>query len=159
RNISSIRSSQPSIRIGYGRVDWHTTDRTDVFMLFGQDWTPFGSSTLPNLFETTGLGLGFGTLYERDPQVRLGFSHRFEDITILPEVAVVLPAFGNLPANLSDQLGFGERQGVDSSRPEVQGRFVVQFQADHAPGVQPAQIIVSATQGRRSIVALASAVP
>jgi hypothetical protein len=160
RNISSIRSSQPSLRLGYGRIDWKTTDHTTVFGLFGQDWTPFASSTLPNLFETTGFGIGFGTLYERAPQIRLGVNHKFGGgFAIQPEIAVVLPAFGNLPSNLSDQLGFGERQGTDSARPEVQGRFVMQFQADHAAGVAPAQIIVSAVQGRRSVVALASAVP
>ena len=160
RNISSVRSSQPSIRLGYGRVDWKTTDHTSSFALFGQDWTLFGSSTLPNMFESTGLGLGFGTLYERDPQIRMGVNHKFEGaFAIQPEVAVVLPAFGNLPANVSDQLGFGERQGTDSARPEIQGRFVVQFQADHAAGVPPAQIIVSAVDGRRSAVALASAIP
>jgi hypothetical protein len=173
RNISSIRSSQPSLRLGYGRIDWKNTDHTSLFTLIGQDWTPFASSTLPNLFETTGFGIGFGTLYERAPQVRLGVNHKFEgNFAIQPEVAVVLPAFGNLPGDIvaagapvannegiGNQLGFGERQGVDSGRPEVQGRFVMQFQADHAAGVAPAQIIVSAMQGRRSVVALASQVP
>jgi len=63
RNISNIRSSQFSIRLAWGRVDYKFNDKTNFFALFGQDWTPFGSSTLPNLYETTGLGLGFGTLY------------------------------------------------------------------------------------------------
>src|SRR5215467_7019893 len=76
RNISSIRSNMPSLRLAYGRVDWHTTDNTTLHLLAGQDWTPFASSTLPNLFETTGLGIGFGTLYERAPQFRLGVNHK-----------------------------------------------------------------------------------
>jgi hypothetical protein len=67
RNISTIRSSQASIRLAYGRIDHRFNDQTSVFALFGQDWTPFGSSTLPAIYETTGLGLGFGTLYERAP--------------------------------------------------------------------------------------------
>src|SRR5215813_2515311 len=101
RNISSIRSSMPSIRLAYGRVDWHVGDNTTFHLLGGQDWTPFGSSTLPNLFESTGLGLGFGTLYERAPQVRLGFNHNFggdRKFELEPEVAMVLPSYGNLPA-------------------------------------------------------------
>ena len=180
RNISSIRSSMPSIRLAYGRVDWHVGDNTTFHLLGGQDWTPFGSSTLPNLFESTGLGLGFGTLYERAPQVRLGFNHNFggdRKFELEPEVAMVLPSYGNLPADLTvqsgplagtpvpgnegigNQLGFGERQGVDSGRPEVQARLVFQWQLDKAPGVAPAQIIVSGVNGQRSVVVLANQVP
>ena len=162
RNISSIRSSMPSIRLGYGRIDYHATDNTTVHLLAGQDWTPFASSTLPNLFETTGFGIGFGTLYERAPQVRFGLNHNFggdRKFQLEPEFAVVLPAYGNLPANVADQLGFGERQGADSARPEIQARLVAQFQLDQAPAVAPAQIIVSGVQGDRSVVALASAIP
>ncbi len=167
-NISSIRNNQPRIRLGYGRLDWKATENTTVNFLAGQDWTLFGSSTLPNLFETTGLGIGFGTLYERNPQFRFGINHKFDKgFSLEPDVAIVLPAFGNLPAavatnannGLNDQLGFGERQGADSARPEVQARLVAQFQLDHAPGVAPAQIIVSGVRGERDVVVLASAVP
>ncbi|HWR34317.1 MAG TPA: hypothetical protein VN622_00425 [Clostridia bacterium] len=162
RNISAIRSSMPSIRLGYGRVDWATTDKTTLFALFGQDWTPFGSSTLPNLLESTGLGIGFGTLYERAPQVRVGVNRKLggeRKWAIQPEFAVVLPVFANLPANLADQLGYGERQGTDAGRPEIQGRLVTQFQLDKAKGVPPAQIIVSGMQGERTAIVLASGVP
>lgn len=180
RNISSIRSNMPSLRLAYGRVDWHTTDHTTVHLLCGQDWTPFASSTLPNLFETTGLGVGFGTLYERNPQTRLGFNHKFDGdrgFEIEPEVAMVFPAYGNLPADLTvqsgplagtpvpgnegvaNQLGYGERQGADSGRPEVQARLVFQFQLDKAPGVAPAQVIVSGVNGERDAVVLANQVP
>ncbi len=76
RNVSTIRSSQASIRLAYGRVDHRLSDATNLFALFGQDWTPFGSSTLPALYETTGMGLGFGTLYERAPQFRFGAGHK-----------------------------------------------------------------------------------
>ena len=55
------------------------------------------SSTLPNLFETTGLGVGFGTLYTREPQFRVGAEHNFGNFKIGPEFAIVLPAFGNIP--------------------------------------------------------------
>jgi hypothetical protein len=175
RNISTIRSNMFQFRLGYGRVDWKFSDTNSFFFLAGQDWTPFGSSTLPNLFETTGLGIGFGTLYERAPQLRVGFGHKLggrRKFAISPEFAIVLPSFGNLPADLlaagavapnnegiGNQLGFGERQGVDSGRPEIQARFVTQFQLDDAAGVPPAQIIVSGVHGTRSAKVLAASVP
>ncbi len=193
RNISSIRSSQPSIRLAYGRVDWGSTDRTTLYGLFGQDWTPFGSSTLSNLLETSALGIGFGTLYERAPQFRFGINHKLggsRNFEINPEFAVVLPIFGNLPGNLctaspllpgspagattvscsaanpaltttgiENQLSYGERQGTDAGRPELQARLVAQFQLDKATAVPPAQIIFSVMQGSRSAIVLASEVP
>ncbi len=175
RNISTIRSNMFQFRLGYGRVDWKRSDNNSFFFLAGQDWTPFGSSTLPNLFETTGLGIGFGTLYERAAQLRVGFEHKLggrRKFAVSPEFAIVLPSFGNLPLDIvtagavspnnegiSNQLGFGERQGADSGRPEIQARFVTQFQLDDAPGVAPAQIIVSGVHGTRSAKVLAASVP
>ena len=162
RNISTIRSSMASIRLAYGRVDHKFNDDTSIFALFGQDWTPFGSSTLPNIFETTGLGLGFGTLYERAPQFRFGVGHKIggsRNVFFQPEFAVVMPAYGNDPANVADQLGYGEKQGADSGRPEVQFRLVMQFQLDKAPGVPPAQFIISGVQGQRKVMVRASDVP
>jgi len=160
RNISSIRSSQPSIRLAWVRLDKVFNDKTSGHVLFGQDWTPFGSSTVPNTIETTGFHLGYGNIYERAPQIRTGVNFllsKNRSVRFQPEIAIVLPFFGNTPVNVADQLGFGERQGVDSERPEFQGRFVVQFQLDKAPGVVPAQLIASWTQGkRRAIVARAN---
>ena len=162
RNISSIRSNALQLRLAYVRVDKRLSGKTSAFALFGQDWTAFGSSTLPPILETTGLGLGYGILYERAPQFRFGIGRdlggarrwKFE-----PEFALVLPAFGNLPANISDQLAIGERQGADSNRPEIQGRLVTQFQLDNAPGVAPAQFVLSGTYGRRQAIVLAANVP
>lgn len=162
RNISTIRSSMASIRLAYGRVDHKFNDDTSIFALFGQDWTPFGSSTLPNLFETTGLGLGFGTLYERAPQFRFGIGHRIggsRNLFFQPEFAIVMPAYGNDPSNVADQLGYGEKQGADSGRPEVQARVVMQWQLDKAPGVAPAQLIFSGVQGERKVMVRASDIP
>ncbi len=179
RNISSIRSSMAGIRLAWARVDYKATDTTSVHALFGQDWTPFASSTLPPLFETTNLGVGYGTLYERLPQIRGGITHNFggsRNFKIQPEVAVVLPAYGNLPGNqitvtgtaspftvagvpgVDNELAFGERQGTDSGRPEVQGRIALQFQLDKAPGVAPAQIIVSGMQGEREAIVVRNGV-
>jgi hypothetical protein len=172
RNISSIRSNMFQLRQAYVRIDYKPSDQNSVFALFGQDWTPFASSTLPNLFETTGLGVGFGTLYERDPQFRFGYEHNFGSWKLSPEFAIVLPAYGNLPADITaagavvpnnegigNQLGYGERQGVDSATPEIQGRVVFQFQLDHAPGVAPAQLIVSGVHGDRTQMILSTGVP
>jgi uncharacterized coiled-coil protein SlyX len=161
RNLSSIRSSMPSIRLAYGRLDYKVGPRDTVSALFGQDWTPFGSSTLPNILETTGLGIGFGVLWERDPQMRFGWTHDFGKFQLMPEFALVLPGSGEAPAaaELVDQLGYGERQGADSDRPSLQARIVLQWQLDHAPGVAPAQIIFSGETGRREAIVLGSAVP
>lgn len=159
RNISSIRSSQPSIRLAYGRVDYKLGEHDNLSMLFGQDWTPFGSSTMPSLVEGMGSGGGFGTIWEREPQFRFGWLHEFSGFKLLPEVAVVLPAFGNLPNDIANQLGFGERQGVDSGRPEIEGRVVGQFQLDHSPGVVPAQLIASFVDSRRTAIVSPTGIP
>jgi hypothetical protein len=161
RNLSSIRSSNPSIRLAFGRVDYKFSNADTFSALFGQDWTPFTSSTLPNILETTGLGIGFGVLWERAPQMRFGWTHNFGAFQLMPEIAVVLPAVGDVPsaANLSNQLGYGERQGPDSASPQIEGRLVGQWQLDHAPGVSPAQLIVSFEEGNRTAIVLGSAVP
>ncbi|HEY1809049.1 MAG TPA: hypothetical protein VGG42_10840 [Acidobacteriaceae bacterium] len=162
RNLSSVRSSNPSLRVAWGRLDYTFDGKNSFSALFGQDWTLFGSSTLPNLLETTGLGIGFGTLYERDPQMRAGFTHRFTGgWSLEPEFAIDLPGSGLTPsaANVSSQLGYGERQGPDSNRPEVQARVVAQWQMDHAKGVAPAQVIVSGFDGRRTAIVQAAGIP
>jgi hypothetical protein len=161
RNLSTIRSVNPALRLAWGRLDYKFNDHNTLSALFGQDWTTFGSSTLPNILETTGLGVFFGSLYERDPQMRVGFTHKSGGVSIMPEFAIDLPASGLPPsaANISEQLGYGERQGPDSNRPEIQARMVVQWQLDHASGVAPAQIIFSGFEGRRTAIVLASAVP
>ena len=190
RNISSIRSSQPSLRLAYGRLDYHVSDETSLFALIGQDWTPFGSSILPNSLETTGLGIGFGSIYTRAPQARVGLSHNFggdRKFTFGPEFAITLPGFGDTPpfiggqsvtctvnpitgdctsvslttgpGNLGDQLGYAERQGPDSQKPEVQGRLVFQWQLDKAKGVPPAQIIFSGMHATRRAIVTAAGVP
>jgi hypothetical protein len=163
RNIATIRSSQPSLRLAWGRIDHALSENTSAFALFGADWTPFGSSTLPNILEITGLGIGYGTLYERAPQARFGVNLKVpgnkSGLSFTPEFALVLPAYGNLPTDVGNQEGFGERQGPDSGRPELQGRFVTQWQLDKAPGVVPAQLIASWVWGKRKVIVLRDDVP
>jgi hypothetical protein len=163
RNISSIRSSQPSIRLAWARIDRRFNDKVSGFALFGQDWSPFASSTQPNTIENTNFGgIGYGAIYQRAPQVRGGFNYNIggaRSWKIQPEFAIVLPAFGNLPTNVADQLGFGERQGADSDRPGLQGRAVLQWQLDKADGVSPAEFIVSFEHARRTAIVTAASVP
>jgi hypothetical protein len=162
RNISSIRSSQPSLRLAFVRLDRVINENTSAHVLIGQDWTPFGSSTMPNAVETTGFHLAYGNIYERAPQVRFGINYllsKKRNLLFMPEIAMVLPMFGNTPSDTGNQLGLGERQGPDSNRPEFQGRFVLQWQLDKATGVAPAQLITSWTEGRRKAIVLAANVP
>ncbi len=202
RSISSIRSSQVSLRLAYGRVDYKATDKTSLFLLAGQDWTPFGSSILPNMIESTIYAVGFGNLYEREPQFRGGFFHNVggsHNFGFGVEAAAALSGFGNTPGfttfrcpvtatlsgvtgtlngvagstgtvctgtaivtaagNLGDQLGYGERQGADSAEPNVEGRIILQWQADKAKGVAPAQIVLSGMEGKRTAIVRASDIP
>jgi hypothetical protein len=163
RNISSIRSSQPSIRLAWVRIDRRFAENDSAFMLFGQDWSPFVSSTMPNMIENTNFGgLGYGAAYTRIPQARFGLLHNFggsRSVKFEPEIAIVLPAFGNLPADVANQLAFGERQGADSEQPGVQGRAVLQWQLDKAANVSPAQFIVSFEHARRKAIVTSANVP
>lgn len=166
----SISSMEPRLRRAFGRVDYCAGDcrsGTDFFVLAGQDWTPFASSTQPALMEQTLDGAGFGNIYARLPQIRLGLDHNLggdRNLHVGAEVAVVQSASGAAAGgftstNLQNQLAQGERQGADSDQPEFQARVVAQFQLDKAEGVAPAQLIVSGMEGRSSAIVSASAVP
>ncbi|HKF05812.1 MAG TPA: hypothetical protein VKB49_26065 [Candidatus Sulfotelmatobacter sp.] len=72
---------------------------------------------------------------------------------------MVMPAYGNDPKALDNQLGYGERQGADSATPEIQSRIVTQWQLDKAPGVAPAQLIFSGVHGDRTALVRAADVP
>ncbi len=76
-----------------------------------------------------------------------------------PEFALVMPAYGNDPKAMDNQLGYGERQGADSARPEIQSRVVTQWQLDKAVGVAPAQLIFSGVEGERTALVRAADVP
>jgi hypothetical protein len=134
RNISSIRASQPSLCLAWARIDRCFNEKITGFALFGQDWTSFVSSTLPNTIENTSFGgIGYGAAYERAPQIRTGFNYNFggaRSWKLQPEFAIVFPAFADVPTNVADQLGFGERQGADGNQPASQGRVVVQWLLD-----------------------------
>jgi hypothetical protein len=100
RNLSSIRSSNPSLRVAWGRLDYHFNDKNTFSALAGQDWTIYGSSTLANIVELTLVGGEFGGLWERDPQMRVGYTHKFNGFSVMPEFALDLPGSG-LPTSQS----------------------------------------------------------
>jgi hypothetical protein len=182
RNVSSIRSNAFQLRLAFGRIDWTASPNTDVFFEAGQDWTIYGSSAMMNLFETTFFGAYWGNTYERSPQMRIGFVQKLggdRNWKLSPEFAIMMPSEGNLPTDsvtctileldhpttctfvngLGNQLAYGERQGADNGKPEIEGRVVLQFQLDKAPGVVPAQILWSGFYAGRQATLLASAVP
>jgi hypothetical protein len=147
RNISSARSNQFTMRLAYARLDHHVGG-LPMFMEFGQDWSLI-STSLPNLFETTGLGVAMGTLYERVPQFRTGIQFHTGDLKIQPEFAIVLPIAGSSALTTDQRLRFGDRAGSDSNQPGLEARLVFQFPLSHNwKRVAPAQLIVSGHHAR-----------
>ena len=158
RNISANRSSQPSLRLAWVRMDTRLGG-TPVFVQFGQDWSIFGSSTLMDLFETTGFGFAQGNLYERMPMFRTGVQFGKGDFKFQPEFAIALSSFGEPGLDVDQRTRFGGRVGPESNQPELQTRLVFQFPLSHAPGVVPAQIIFSADHARRAEIVERSVLP
>jgi hypothetical protein len=148
RNISSVRSNQFALRLAYMRLD-HTLGGLPWFAEFGQDWSLLGSSTLPALFETTGLGVGMGGFYERIPQFKTGVQFHVGDVKIEPEVALVLSAGGSSTLTTDQHLRFGDAVGAESDEPGVESRIVFQAPLSHNwRGVAPAQLIFSGHHSR-----------
>jgi len=148
RNISAVRSNQFSLRLAWVRIDKKLGD-LPWFAEFGQDWSLLGSSSLPNLFETTGLGVAMGSLYERIPQFKTGVQFHSGDFKIEPEFAMVLSTAGSSALTTDQRLRFGDRAGAESDQPGVEARVVFQFPLSHSwKGVAPAQIIFSGHHSR-----------
>jgi len=160
RDVSSIRSSQFSFRLGWMRLDYAASDETDIYFEGGQDWTLFGSSALPNILETTALGYWYGNIYERSPQFQFGLVQKLgtspSNFKISPTFAIMMPTSSEIEKlgslGVTAQLAQAEREGADSGRPELEGRLALQFQLDKAPGVAPAQLIFSGVDGRRKSI-------
>jgi len=147
RNISSVRSNQFSLRVAWVRLD-HTLSGLPWFAEFGQDWSLI-SSSLPNLFETTGVGIGMGSLWERIPMFRTGVQFHSGDFKVQPEFAIVLPAAGSSALTTDQRLRFGDRAGAESDQPGLEARVVFQFPLSHNwKGVAPAQLIFSGHHAR-----------
>ena len=62
-------------------------------------------------------------------------------------------------AAVANQLGYGERQGADANRPELEARAVLQWQLDTAPGVPPAQVLATGFKSVREAIVLPGEVP
>ena len=167
RNVSSIRSSQVSLRQAWVRMDTHIGG-LPVFAEFGQDWTLLASSTMPDIIETTQLMAFFGNMYERLPQIKGGVQFHKGNLKVQTEAAVLMSAFGDanlaatppgisVPASsVAEQLNgrFGARIGSDSGQPAVEGRIVFEYPIFHSPGVAPAQLIFSGHHAEGSEIAL-----
>jgi hypothetical protein len=159
RDVSSIRSNAFQLRLAWARLDYTASENTDFYFEGGQDWTLFGSSALPNILETTFLGAFYGDIYTRSPQFQFGLVQKlspWRDLKISPTFALMMPSSGQIlklgTLGLAAQLGEGEREGADSGRPELEGRLALQFKLDDAPGVAPAQILVSGFDSRRKSI-------
>ena len=157
RDVSSIRSSEPQIRLAFVRMDYHASENTDIYFLGGQDWTLFGSGALPNILETTFLGAYWGDVYERSPQLRGGLIqtlNKEQKVNLELEGGVMMPSSSQIlklgSLGLAGQLGEGEDEGAQSDRPEVEGRVALSYQVDPAKGVAPAQIALSGFWARRT---------
>jgi hypothetical protein len=147
RSISAMRSSQLSLRLAYIRLDTKLGGRLPWFAEFGQDWSLIATS-LPALFETTGIGIGQGTLWERQPMFRTGVQFKASALQIQPEVALIMPIAGSAALTDEERARFGDRAGPESNQPGVQGRIVLQFPLHHWAGVVPAQVIFSGSHAQ-----------
>jgi len=160
RNVSSVRSSQLSLRQAWMRMDTKL-GTVPWFAEFGQDWTLISSSTLMDVFETTQSGAFFGNTYERIPQFKTGLQFSAGKLKIQPEFVIALGAFGDnnlnssttnalfgavgtIPTGFQDQTREGAVLGPASGEPGVEGRIVFDFPLNSSwKGVPNAEIIVS----------------
>jgi hypothetical protein len=174
-DVTSIRNPNLRLRLAYARLDYHSSDKTSLFFVGGQDWTLFGSKALPNMIDTTWNAAAYGATYNRSPQFRFGVVQKLgasaRNFKLLPEFAMMMPSSGQVekltfctlagvdcPPGVSSTAGFlaqvgqAERQGADSNHPELEGGLTLQFQLDKAPAVAPAQIFWSGFHGRRTSI-------
>ncbi len=157
RSISSGRSNQLSLRLAYVRLDKHVGG-IPVYAEFGQDWSLAGSSTLPNIFETTGLMVGYGDVYERIPQFKVGAQLGSGRLKFEPDFAIVWPISADSSLEQIQRTGFGDRAGSESNKPGVEGRLVFQYVLNpNWQGVAPAQFIFSAHHSTNNEIAPAGA--
>lgn len=159
RDVSSIRSNEPQLRLAFVRLDYHASENTDIFFVGGQDWTLFGSGAMMNIVETTFNGAFWGNTYTRSPQLRVGFVQtvsKEHNIKFEGQGGIMMPSTGEIlklgTLQLQGQIGEGEREGADSDRPEWEGRAALSFQLDKAKGVAPAQIALAGFRSRRTSI-------
>jgi hypothetical protein len=158
-NISSVRNGQFRTRLAWARLDTKLGGTLPWFALFGQDWALY-SSSLPNIYETTGTAIGMGALWERVPQFRTGVQFHSGDLKIQPEFAIVLPVAGSGGLTDEQRARFGDRAGAESNQPGLESRIVLQFPLSHNwQAVAPAQLIVSGHHARINEIIPFTALP
>ena len=160
RNVSSARSSQPSIRHAWMRIDTKLGE-VPWFLELGQDWTLLGTSIVPDYIETTQNGNFYGSINERLPQIKTGLQFSAGSLKIQPEFAItwsnfgdgnlnntvttpILGSLGTVPTGQQTQGRAGSILGAASGQPGVQGRIVFDFPLNKSwKGVPNTQIVVS----------------
>jgi hypothetical protein len=74
-------------------MDYAASENSDFYFEGGQDWTLFGSSALPNLLETTFLAAFYGDVYERSPQMMVGWVQKLGgSLKISPTFGIMMPS-------------------------------------------------------------------
>jgi hypothetical protein len=88
------------VSLAWVRVDYHSTEKTSLFFVGGQDWTLFGSKALPNMLDTTWNAASYGATYNRSPQFRFGVVQKLgasaRNFKLLPEFAIMMPSSGQV---------------------------------------------------------------
>jgi hypothetical protein len=114
RDVSSIRSNEPQLRLAFVRLDYHASENTDIFFVGGQDWTLFGSGALMNIVETTFNGAFWGNIYTRSPQLRGGFIQTLSkehNVNLEGQFGVMMPSTGQIL-----KLGCGRQRACRPAR-------------------------------------------
>jgi len=169
RNVTSIRSSQVSLRLAWARLDGKF-GTVPWFVLFGQDWSPLASSTMFDLVESSQVGAFFGNPYQRQPQFRTGLQFSAGKLKIQPEFSITLSAFGDanlnnsassaldgsagvIPTGFQNQNREGAILGQASGEPGVEGRLVFDFPLNSGwKGVPNAEFVVSAGRAEATYI-------
>jgi hypothetical protein len=158
-NISSVRNGQFRTRLAWARLDTKLGGSLPWFAEFGQDWALY-SSSLPNIYETTGTAIGMGALWERVPMFKTGIQLQSGKVKIQPEFAIVLPVAGSGGLTDEQRARFGDRAGPESNQPGLESRIVFQFPlSQNWQGVAPAQFIVSGHHARMNEIIPAANLP
>jgi len=156
-NANSVNISSP--RLAWARLDTKLGGTLPWFAEFGQDWALY-SSSLPNIYETTGTAIGMGALWERVPMFKTGVQFHSGDLKIQPEFAIVLPVAGSGGLTDEQRARFGDRAGAESNQPALESRIVFQFPlSQNWQGVAPAQLIVSGHHARMNEIIPAANLP
>ncbi len=136
RNVSSSRSSQPSLRHAWMRMDAKLGD-VPWFAEFGQDWSLVGTSIVPDYIESTNNGVAFGSIYERQPQIKTGIQLHAGRLKLQPEFALTWASFADSNLNNASTAAVLGSAGVVATGQQEQGREgAILGSASGQPGVQ-----------------------